>query len=65
MKKAVQDLTEAEYLEEIREIRSNPPEVTYGESRQQYRESMGLTGPDPAPDKAAPSGSGPGKTAAA
>ncbi len=65
MKKAIHELTEEEYLEEIRKVRSNPPSVTCEESQQQYRELMGNREQIVPPVKDVPSGAGRRKTAAA
>lgn len=65
MKTNAQPLTAGDYVEAIRQVRSNPPVVTYEESRQQYRESMSLDEPQPEPVRAEPSGDGLRKTAAA
>lgn len=64
MKKNVHDLTEAEYLEEIRKARSNPPDVSSEEAYKQYLEVMGNRGKSEPSVKAAPSGGGRRKIAA-
>jgi len=65
MKKSIQELTAKEYLEEIRRVRSNPPEVTYEESRRQYLELMENREQIAPPAKVVRSGAGRRKTAAA
>jgi hypothetical protein len=64
MKKNIQELTEAEYLEEIRKARSNAPDVSSEEAYKQYLEVMGSRAKSEPCVKAGPSGGGRRKTAA-
>jgi|GEM_PF-3963654 len=65
MKKRITELTEKECLEEIRKVRSNPPDVTSEEAYQQYLEVMGSREQVGPRVKAVRSGGGRRKTAAA
>jgi hypothetical protein len=65
MKKNIQELTEAEYLEEIRKARSNAPEMTEDEFWQQFQEMEKARERQSPPVKAAPSGVGRRRTTAA
>jgi hypothetical protein len=58
MKKRIQDLTAMEYLEAIRRVRSNPPEMTEGEFWQQFREMETAREQQSQPGKAERSGDG-------
>ncbi len=64
MEKNVQELTAAEYREELRKARLNPPAVTLEEARQQYLEVTGNRGKIVPCAKPAPSGGGRKKTVA-
>lgn len=56
--KNIQNLTREEYLEEIRKIRSNPPEMTREEFWKQYEEMRASRGPGLPQDKPERSGAG-------
>jgi hypothetical protein len=58
MKKPIQELTAQEYLEEIRKVRSNPPEMTRDEFWNQYEEMQASREQNSPPGKPAPSGAG-------
>ena len=65
MEKNVQELAEAEYLEEIRKARFSAPEMTEDEFWQQFQEMEKARAPQLSPVKAVPSGAGRRRTSVA
>lgn len=56
--KNIQNLSREEYLEEIRKVRSNPPEMTREEFWKQYEEMQASREPNLPPGKPERSGDG-------
>ena len=56
--KKIQDLSREEYLEEIKKIRSNPPEMTREEFWKQYEEMQASREQSSPPGKPERSGAG-------